>query len=85
VGLLAAGGGGRKELSFCELSAGDRKGVACTALLGPRGGDGGVSRQWRRVEPRPSRGGVHAAGKQGGGSPVSARVRRQGTLYRRER
>jgi hypothetical protein len=45
-----AGGGGRKELGSGELSVGDRKWAARTALLGPRGGAGGVGRQWRRVD-----------------------------------
>jgi hypothetical protein len=33
-----SGGGRRKELGSGELSAGEGKGAARTALLGPRGG-----------------------------------------------
>jgi hypothetical protein len=40
VGLPATGGGDRKELGSGELSAGDRKGAARMALLGPSGGAG---------------------------------------------
>jgi hypothetical protein len=60
-GATAAGVGGHRSSGSGELSGGAREWAARTALLGPRGGAGGVGRQWRRVERRLNRDGAHGA------------------------
>jgi hypothetical protein len=60
-GATAAGIDGHGSSGSDELSTGAREWVVRTALLGPRGGVGGVGRQWRRVERQVNRGGAHGA------------------------
>jgi hypothetical protein len=75
--------GGHGSSGSGELSAGAREWAARTALLGPRGGAGGVNRQWRRVKRRRARGGAPGAVASTGparGGPVFALNSRGGSL-----
>jgi hypothetical protein len=60
-GVTAAGVDGHGSSGSGELSAGARGWVARTALLGLRGGAGGVGQQWMRGERRLNRGNAQGA------------------------